>query len=122
MTATDATDIHTDEIDGDEQCGLWVSIHTGRIYEFQDPADHDDYARWVEPGTGDEIVHDSWGELMMGQAMGNQRLAVPVEHWRGVRDEYAADVATTDTTADRLAWIADWAQGQIDQLGAEADA
>lgn len=94
---------HTAVVDGVEVVGVLFDATTGGFYEFQAPADHDDYERFVDPRTGDVIVHESEIAKMMADILrGQPRATVPAAEWAEFRADYvAADAADYDAWSDR---------------------
>lgn len=99
---------HTAVVEGVEVVGVMFDGSSGRFYEFQNPADHDEYERYVDPRSGEEIVYDSSVQRMVADIMnGRPRATVPAAEWASFRAEYLdADEADYDMWADRWEGIA----------------
>ena len=100
---------HTAVVDGLEVVGIMFDASSGEFYEFQNPERHDDYERYHNPRTGDEIVYDSTVQRVMADIMnGRPRATVPADEWAAFREQYCeADEAAHDAWASRWREMAD---------------
>jgi hypothetical protein len=87
-------EFHTGELDGIEQTAVCFLPGSGLFLEFQNPGNHDEWAKFQCPRTGKVVTYNGTLDKAKKVALGGHVWgSVPADRWQQFRTEYInADV------------------------------
>lgn len=85
----DDYDFHVGEVNGRIVAGVLFISGNGKFYEFTNPETHDDYAKFVNPRTDEEMIYNNSLDQSVKSVMGGHiRAKIPADEWAEFRADY----------------------------------
>lgn len=81
-------EFHTEQVDDEEICGILGVPRKRKIFEFINPKEHSDYARWKCPATGETVQWDTIINEAMAMEQGAIKAQVSAAEWAEIRQDY----------------------------------